>query len=75
MLAGLVKNPTGYDPTNSPTAALERRNVVLDRMAELNVITPAPRPTKLKKQPSGCTWCPEERLRELQRAVLLRLRR
>ncbi|HEY0905396.1 MAG TPA: transglycosylase domain-containing protein, partial [Marmoricola sp.] len=39
MLAGLVKNPTGYDPTNSPDRALERRNVVLDRMAELNVIT------------------------------------
>ena len=39
MLAGLVKNPTGYDPTNSPDRALARRNVVLDRMAELNVIT------------------------------------
>ena len=39
MLAGLVKNPTGYDPTNSPDAALERRNVVLDRMAQLNVIS------------------------------------
>ena len=39
MLAGLVKNPTGYDPTNSPDEALQRRNVVLDRMAELNVIT------------------------------------
>ena len=41
MLAGLVKNPTGYDPTNSPDAALERRNVVLDRMAQLNVISHA----------------------------------
>ncbi|GAB2870831.1 transglycosylase domain-containing protein [Nocardioides pacificus] len=40
MLAGLVKNPTGYDPTNSPSRALARRNVVLDRMAQLNVITP-----------------------------------
>src|SRR4051794_21574807 len=39
MLAGLVKNPTGYDPTNSPDRALERRNVVLDRMAELNVVS------------------------------------
>ena len=39
MLAGLVKNPTGYDPTNSPDRALDRRNVVLDRMAELNVIS------------------------------------
>ena len=39
MLAGLVKNPTGYDPTNSPDRALERRNIVLDRMAQLNVIS------------------------------------
>ncbi|WP_372727546.1 transglycosylase domain-containing protein [Nocardioides sp.] len=39
MLAGLVRNPTGYDPTNSPDRALERRNIVLGRMAELNVIS------------------------------------
>ncbi len=39
MLAGLVKNPTGYDPTNFPDRALQRRNVVLDRMAQLKVIT------------------------------------
>ena len=38
LLAGLVKNPTGYDPTNYPDRAIERRNVVLDRMAELNVV-------------------------------------
>jgi membrane peptidoglycan carboxypeptidase len=38
-LAGLVKNPTGYDPTNSPDRALARRNVVLDRMSQLNVVT------------------------------------
>ena len=37
-LAGLVKNPSGYDPTNYPDRAIERRNVVLDRMAELNVV-------------------------------------
>jgi len=39
MLAGLVKNPTLYDPTNDPDQALKRRNVVLDRMAQLNVIS------------------------------------
>ena len=38
-LAGLVKNPTGYDPTNAPDRALARRNVVLDRMAQLKVIS------------------------------------
>ncbi|GAB6987809.1 penicillin-binding protein [Nocardioides pyridinolyticus] len=39
MLAGLVQNPTNFDPTNSPDKARERRNVVLDRMAQLNVIS------------------------------------
>jgi membrane peptidoglycan carboxypeptidase len=39
LLAGLVKNPTGYDPTNDPRRAQARRNVVLDRMAALNVIS------------------------------------
>ena len=39
LLAGLVKNPTGYDPTNDPERARERRNVVLGRMAALNVIS------------------------------------
>lgn len=52
MLAGLVKNPTGYDPTNSPDRALERRNVVLDRMAELNVIT-RERADKVKQKSLG----------------------
>ncbi len=39
LLAGLVKNPTSYDPTNNEEAALERRNVVLERMNELNLIS------------------------------------
>lgn len=39
MLAGLVQRPSGYDPTENPDAALERRNVVIDRMAELQMIT------------------------------------
>ena len=39
MLAGLVKNPTGYDPTNNAKRAKDRRNVVLDRMLELKVIS------------------------------------
>jgi membrane peptidoglycan carboxypeptidase len=39
VLAGLVKNPTGYDPTNDPGRAKQRRDVVLQRMAELNVIS------------------------------------
>ena len=34
MLAGLVKNPVAYDPLLHPEAALDRRNVVLARMAQ-----------------------------------------
>ena len=34
-LAGLVKNPVGYDPVDNPERAESRRNVVLDRMAQL----------------------------------------
>ena len=39
LLAGVVKNPTQYDPTNNAQASRERRNLVLSRMAELNVIS------------------------------------
>ncbi len=39
LLAGLVKNPTRYDPTNYVGEATKRRNTVLGRMAELNVIS------------------------------------
>ncbi len=61
-LAGLVKNPVGFDPTTYKDRALARRNVVLNRMAELNVITPAARarvtkaPLRLKVSSSrnGC---------------------
>ena len=52
MLAGMVKNPTKYDPTNGEDAAIERRNVVLDRMAELNVDQPG-EGRKLKDQDLG----------------------
>ncbi|MFE3997334.1 transglycosylase domain-containing protein [Nocardioides sp. YIM B13467] len=62
MLAGMVKNPTGYDPTNYPDATIARRNVVVDRMAALKVIS-RPEAEKLKdaslglnvqKQRNGC---------------------
>jgi len=38
VLAGLVKNPVGYDPTTFPEKAKERRNTVLSRMADLDII-------------------------------------
>ncbi|MGH3414619.1 MAG: transglycosylase domain-containing protein, partial [Marmoricola sp.] len=39
LLAGLVQNPTGYDPTSYPQRAKARRRVVLLRMAQLHVIS------------------------------------
>jgi len=62
LLAGLVKNPTAYDPLEFPSAAITRRNTVLARMAQLNVITndDAERLEKTglalhpKAQPNGC---------------------
>ena len=74
-LAGLVKNPTGYDPTNSPERSINRRNVVLDRMAQLNVI-PQEQADKLKERPLGLKVDPvAQRLPAVAGAVLLRLRR
>jgi membrane peptidoglycan carboxypeptidase len=41
LLAGVVKNPVGYDPTTFPDRALTRRNTVLNRMAALGEIQQA----------------------------------
>src|SRR3954452_9136467 len=51
-LAGLVKNPVGFDPTRFKDRAIARRNVVLDRMAQLHVI-PTTTAQRLDKQPLG----------------------
>ena len=39
LLAGLVKNLTGYDPTNDMKRAKDRRDLVIRRMLELKVIS------------------------------------
>jgi membrane peptidoglycan carboxypeptidase len=39
MLAGLVRNPVATNPKTHTVAAIERRNNVLDRLAELGLIT------------------------------------
>ncbi len=39
MLAGLISNPSGYDPKTAPEFALARRNLVLQSMAEQGYIT------------------------------------
>lgn len=54
-LAGLVQNPSTYDPTIAPKLAQARRDVVLDRMAELSQITPEAAATA-KAAPLGLTF-------------------
>jgi membrane peptidoglycan carboxypeptidase len=41
MLAGLVQNPSAYDPLQRPVAAIRRRNLVLRKMAQLGYISKA----------------------------------
>jgi len=41
MLAGLVQNPTAFNPVENEDAGLQRRDVVLARMAQLGTITAA----------------------------------
>ncbi len=50
MLAGLVRNPVATNPVTHPQVAIERRNNVLDRMAELGVVSHADA-TKAKATP------------------------
>lgn len=38
-LAGIVKGPTAYDPLRNPNNAAQRRNVILNRMAQLGYIS------------------------------------
>jgi membrane peptidoglycan carboxypeptidase len=63
-LAGLVKNPVGYDPIDNPDRAESRRNVVLDRLAQLGVLSekkaerlkgrPIKQTLKIETSPNGC---------------------
>ncbi len=39
MLAGLVQNPDSNNPVRNPSAAIDRRDVVVNRMLELKLIT------------------------------------
>jgi len=52
MLAGVPKNPGRYNPLGKPEDVAGRRNVVLERMVELHVITPAQR-QEIWAQPAG----------------------
>ncbi|HXJ63065.1 MAG TPA: transglycosylase domain-containing protein [Actinomycetota bacterium] len=58
-LAGMISNPTLYDPVVNPQETVNRRNVVLDSMAEHGLITPdqkdAAEAAPLKLAPSAGT--------------------
>lgn len=52
LLAGIVQSPSRYDPVNDEAEATRRRNVVLQRMADLGDI-PQAQADKAKKTPLG----------------------
>lgn len=62
LLAGLVQSPEAYNPTKNAAQAVVRRNIVLGRMAQLNVITDEKADAvkqrrlglKVQEQPNGC---------------------
>ncbi|WBL61162.1 penicillin-binding protein 1B [Stutzerimonas stutzeri] len=54
LLVGMVKGPTYYNPRRNPERALERRNLVLDLLAEQQVIS-ADEAAKAKQAPLGVT--------------------
>ncbi|WP_371402737.1 penicillin-binding protein [Kribbella sp. NBC_00662] len=64
MLAGIVKDPTGYDPVTHPFQAKNRRDTVIGRMLQLGVIsvaeangamrTPVIDLSRVRTVPNGC---------------------
>ncbi len=52
-LAGIVENPSAYDPVQHPAVALERRNTVLARMAQTNNGLTAAQATAAEAKPLG----------------------
>jgi membrane peptidoglycan carboxypeptidase len=52
LLAGLVQSPSAYNPVDNPDRAIERRNIVLDRMAQLGA-APQERVDKQKEKDLG----------------------
>ena len=63
LLSGVVNNPSTFDPIRNPKNAIERRNIVLQRMADLKYITQAksteaqnsPLDLNVSDIPNGCT--------------------
>jgi penicillin-binding protein 1A len=51
MLAAIMKSPTHYNPVDNPEKSAERTRLVLDAMAETNIITPAQKAKALADTP------------------------
>ena len=76
LLAGMIASPSSYNPIQNPSLSLERRNVVLQRMREQNLITGSeyieaervalpPRgqihtPKKVSKSPYFTSWIEDQ---------------
>ncbi len=58
MLAGIVENPSRYDPHKYPDLALTRRNTVLARMAQTNNGLTAAEATTDEAKPLGLKYSP-----------------
>ncbi|MGL5809840.1 MAG: penicillin-binding protein [Nocardioides sp.] len=79
LLAGLVKSPDNYNPSRHEDRAVGRRNVVLNRMAELNVITEAERDKakqtdlglEIRNIRNGCVKSPAPRFCQYLESYLL----
>ncbi|WP_051246801.1 penicillin-binding protein 1B [Metapseudomonas resinovorans] len=54
LLVGMVKGPSYYNPRRFPERALERRNLVIDLLAEQGVVTPE-EAAAAKQKPLGVT--------------------
>ncbi len=67
LLAGVVQAPSAYDPTQDPTAAVTRRNHVLDRMADVGYLSAdlarttkaSPLALRVSSAPNDCVAIPD----------------
>ena len=64
MLAGLVRNPVATSPVKHPAQAIERRNTVLDRMAELTDAKGVPLVTAAEVAEAKATPFDKKKVRE-----------
>src|SRR6056297_2190452 len=67
LIAGLPQSPNNYSPLRNPERAIKRRNIVLDRMYELDYITEAER-NQAKNAELNLDTVEEEEMEKIGRA-------